>query len=606
MKLMIVESPAKIKKIKSCLGNEWVIKASCGHIRDLPDDELGFKSPDFIPNYTIMKDKKKIISDLKKHSKNSDVIYIATDADREGEAIAFHLRETLNITNYKRITFCEINKEAISKAINNYRSIDEDLVKAYEARRVLDRIIGYYVSPILSKKSHTALSAGRVQSVCLKIIVMREKVINDFIAKPYYELSISLKSGINAHLEINDWTSDNHIYNQETIKLLGKTNKIIVKKISTEEKKDYPRSPFISSTLQQSAFKLFSFSPKKTMELAQALHVKGAITYHRTDNPNLSADGFTSVKNWIIKQGLEYSETQKVYKSKGSAQEAHEGIRPSDINISEVGDDKEMIMLYQLIRERTIASVMKPAIDEITTCIFESINTFKVDNVGKKAIFTASAVIIKENNWRKYVAIEAKDRKEKLISDMPAVDQSYDCSATVENKKTKTPKRFHEGDLVKVLERLEIGRPSTYASIIENIKKRKYIKFTKQKVKLISPTEKGNAVVEALKPMSFMNIDYTKITEDYLDKIAAGEGDYKYLVKKVHETVSNEQNLIEIPILAVTEQCPGCHKTLKQIKKRGRDAFWVHIDSSAAGDCKKFITDKENKPFLKNTKIKLS
>lgn len=596
MKLMIVESPAKIKKIKQFLGDGWIVKGSAGHIRDLPENEIGFELPDFLPHYVPMKGKKKTIDDLKELSFKADEVYLATDLDREGEAIAFHLEEALNLKNPKRITFNEITQKAIDNSLKNVRQINYDLVRAYEARRILDRIIGYYISPELSDKAKISLSAGRVQSVCLKIVVHREREIEKFTPEAYYDLEIELENGIRAALQEKDWTDQDHIYDKEIINILSDIKKIKAIDIKTEEKNDFPRSPFISSTLQQSAHKVFGFSPSKTMECAQTLHEAGVITYHRTDSPNLSSDGFEMIRAWLENNKLPYIDTPKKYSSKSSAQEAHEAIRPSDITLVNPDVDKESQMLYELIRERTLASAMPPAIDKITTCTFESDEVYKIGSRNAKAKFYAKANITIDNTWRDFVKLEPKNTKELMLDTMPKVGEGYACEAFIKEKKTKAPRRFNEADLIKALERLGIGRPSTYASILENIKSRKYIKVGKGD-KLITPLPVGCAVVDALQEMSFMNLQYTNIVEEELDKIANGQTDFKTLLTAVHKTIQQEMERIKIPILITTENCPKCSNPMKKIKKRGKDPFWVHLNEN--DNCDKFISDMEGKPVIK-------
>lgn len=605
MKLMIVESPAKIKKIKPCLDSDWVVKGSAGHIRDLPDDEMGFEAPEFHPQYVTMKDKRKTINELRSLADEADEVYLATDLDREGEAIAFHLEKALGLSNPKRITFNEITQTAIQNALSNVRTIDYDLVKAYEGRRVLDRIIGYYISPELSDKAKIPLSAGRVQSVCLKIVVFREREIEDFVPEPYYELVIELENGIKAALDIKPWTEKDHIYDKTVIQALAKIDSVEASEITTDPKNDFPRAPFISSTLQQSAHKALGFSPKKTMDCAQKLHELGAITYHRTDSPNLSDDGFEMIRGWLEANDLPFADKPKKYSSKASAQEAHEAIRPSDINAEQVGEDKDAQALYELIRERAIASAMPPAIDKVTVCSFESSDVIEAGDHSGKAVFSAKASVVVDNSWRDFVKLEPKETKDTLIPSMPEVGESYDCTAAIQDKKTKAPKRFNEADLVKALERLGIGRPSTYASILENIKSRKYIKVGRgKKDKFITPLPIGFAVVDALDDMSFMNVQYTNIVEEYLDKIANGEGDYKTLVTQVHDTVLNEMSAIKIPVLAKTEDCPKCGSSMKQLKKRGKDPFWVHLDPADAEECEQFLPDIDGKPGIREPILK--
>lgn len=600
MKLMIVESPSKVKKLKSFLGAEWVVKGSAGHIRDLPENELGFSAPDFVPNYVTMKDKAQILKDLRSLVDRAEEVYLATDNDREGEAIAFHLEKALRLKNPKRIVFNEITESAVRKSLTAVRTIDYKLVSAYEGRRVLDRIIGYYVSPELSKKAKIPLSAGRVQSVCLKIIVYREREIEQFDSEAYFEVKILLKNGITAVLDGKMWSDREHIFDKAVAEAIAKTDEVTTVSVTTKEELDYPRAPFITSTLLQAAQNVLGFSPKKTMDCAQALHELGAITYHRTDNPNISEDGFKKIRTWLEDNGLPHAAAPKKYPSKESAQEAHEGIRPCEVEVAGIDADPDVQSLYQLIRERAILSAMPPAVDQVTICVFESTQPISISGKEGRACFKAKALSVKEPSWRQYAKVEKKEVENVYLPCTPREGEQYQCEGNIEPKKTKAPKRYTESDLAKTLERLGIGRPSTYAAIIENIKSRKYVKVGRgKKDKFITPLPTGYAVADALDPMAFMNIQYTNIVEDQLDKIAKGEGDYKTLVTKVHDTVLLELNSIKIPLLIKTEPCPKCGNSLKQIKKRGKDPFWVHIDGEDSEGCTQYLNDEDGKPYFK-------
>ncbi|WP_018694136.1 type I DNA topoisomerase [Algicola sagamiensis] len=605
MKLMIVESPAKVKKIKSFLSNDWIVKASVGHIRDLPESEMGFTPPDFKPVYEVYSEKKKVVSDLKKASKQAYEIFLATDNDREGEAIAFHLMSELKLKKPKRITFNELTKSAIQTAISKPREIDFQLVRAYEGRRILDRIIGYCVSPVLTKKSHVNLSAGRVQSVCLKIIVLREQEIEDFIPRKFYDISIQLENGIKASLNIEPWSSEKHIFDKSQLEQILNIKEVIVSEVSITEKKEHPKAPFISSSIQQSASRLYGFTPKKTMDILQQLHDLGAITYHRTDNPNLSEDGYTMMVKYLQSKEIPHSTEQKKYKSKSSAQEAHEAIRPTDVNTESINSTDDVQKIYALIRERAIASAMPAAIDVITTIKFQSVQEVSNSNYSGYAEFNAKANIEKEKAWRDFVSIEKKNKSDIHLPVIPSNDDSFACETLLEEKTTKSPSRYTEAELVNSLEKLGIGRPSTYASILENIKSRKYVEVKKMggREGVISPSELGKTLISAIKRMSFMNIKYTEIVEEYLDKISNGHGSYVDLAASVFETVNKEVKNIHIPVLLETKECPLCSQPIKRVISKKKSAFWVHLNDIHEGECEKYIQDQSGNPVIQKTQI---
>ena len=606
MKLMIVESPVKVKTIKKYLGDDWIVTASLGHIRDLPEKELGIDMEGFKPKYVVSKGKGKVIKELKNKANRADVIYIASDSDREGEAIAWHIKEVLKISKYKRIAFNEITQESILNAVDNSRLIDMGMVHAQEARRVLDRLVGFKVSPKLSSDSGVKLSAGRVQSPALKLVVMREGEINNHDEKEYYTVEANVKEDVTAVLDSTVWAEDNeHIFNNELIAEIAKIKVLKVTEVKNEKRKVKPRPPLITSTLQQAASTCLKYSPAKTMELAQALFEKGAITYHRTDNPNLSSDGFNKVSEYLKSKNMEVQEDRIKWKSKASAQEAHEAIRPSDINIVKISDDKKEQALYGLIRERSISSAMPFAIDSITKIILESNDFIEFNNIKEKPVFIATGVVETEKGWRANISIERlKDKSNKLSSNF-ITNENVDANCKILNKKTKPPKRYTEASLVNALDKLGIGRPSTYASIMENIKRRKYIEIkVKNKDKVIFATDKGIMLVQALSAMSFMKLDYTRIMEDQLDLIAKGEGRYLDLMKEVNGSLDSELKNVSIKSLVKKSICPICNNSVKQLKsKKTKGYFWVHEEPN--DDCEKYLSDKNDspvKPEATNTK----
>ncbi|MDA0115946.1 type I DNA topoisomerase [Vibrio sp. 2art] len=603
MKLMIVESPNKVKKIKGYLGEGWRVSASVGHIRDLPDKEMGIEPPDFKPKYVISSDKKKVVSELKKLASNATEVYLATDPDREGEAIAFHLKMCLGLNNPKRVTFTEITKSAITKAIQNTRTIDNHLVSAQESRRVLDRIVGYHISPLLSQQAGIPLSAGRVQSPAVKLTVLREREIREFRKRNYYVVQILLPNGLTATLDAKEWCEDGkHIFDKAVAEAIADTKSVFVSKSVVEDKESKPRAPFTTSTLQQAASSILKFTPANTMKYAQALFEQGAISYHRTDTPNLSEDSFNLVKDYLSSLGNDTQEVQLKWATKDSAQEAHEAIRPTDPAADNCGETDQQRKLYQLIRERTLASVMPPAIDIVTSIEFTSDEEITVGDTVSQAKFTVSGKIEKYPGWRSICEIEKAGASNNELSATVEEGETFSVDSKILTKTTEPPSRFTEATLIKALEKLGIGRPSTYASIMENIKSRGYIVIGDGKKKTdnkIRPTETGETLVDALDAMTFMNLDYTRILENQLDKIASGQSNYFQLVKSVYATITKEAQHIKIESLVETAECPQCGEAVKRLKskKRGVGHFWVHI--SEDHNCEDFLDDDNGIPVYR-------
>ncbi len=474
--LVIVESPAKAKTIEGYLGSDFKVTSSYGHVRDLPKDDTGVDiENDFKPTYQVSPDKKEIIAQLKKLVKISDTIYLASDDDREGEAISWHLKEVLNLddSRTKRIVFREITKKAILNAIQTPRGIDIDLVNAQQARRILDRIVGYELSPLLWKKIKRGLSAGRVQSVAVRLVVEREREIADFSTKSSFRVTAEFKLDNNSVLKAE--LPKKFDTEEEAYAFLDtcKTADFSIQKLEMKPVKKSPAPPFTTSTLQQEASRKLSFSVQQTMTLAQRLYEAGKISYMRTDSLNLSDEAVESASGEITgSYGKQYLQTRK-YKTKkdAAAQEAHEAIRPTDFSAKEVSSDRQQQRLYELIWKRAIASQMADAQIERTTA------TIAISN--SPLTLTASGEVIKFDGFLK-VYLESSDDEEdddqkgmlpplkegqELDLDMMQARQTY----------TRPPARYTEASLVKKLEEMGIGRPSTYAPTISTIQKRGYV-----------------------------------------------------------------------------------------------------------------------------------
>ncbi len=475
--LVIVESPAKAKTIEGYLGNDFTVKSSFGHVRDLPDKDLGVDVKNgYTPAYEISPEKTKVVNELKKIAKSSEEVWLATDDDREGEAISWHLKEALGLSNNtKRIVFREITKGALQKAIQNPRSIDMDLVNAQQARRVLDRLVGYELSPVLWRKikigNNSALSAGRVQSVAVRLIVERERDIDTHESKSSYKVTarFDLEGGkvLEAELPKNFETEAEARAFLEKCK--GAT--FSIRNLEVKPGKKSPAPPFTTSTLQQEASRKLSFSVSQTMTVAQKLYEAGKISYMRTDSTNLSEEALQKAKDQIINEYGQKYHYQRVYKTKSeSAQEAHEAIRPTNFGELKASNDRNEQRLYELIWKRAIASQMSDAQLERT------IATVGISTTSEELI--AQGEIIKFDGFLK-VYLESKDDEEEETKGMLPplkIGQSLLLNLLKATQKFSRPKpRFTEASLVKQLEEMGIGRPSTYAPTLSTIIKREYV-----------------------------------------------------------------------------------------------------------------------------------
>ena len=472
--LVIVESPAKAKTIQKYLGKDFEVKSSFGHIRDLPKKGMGIDLSTFTPDYEVSPEKKKIVAELKDAVKKSEVVWLASDEDREGEAIAWHLAQELKLKdeNTKRIVFHEITKNAILKAIENPRSIDQNLVNAQQARRVLDRIVGFEMSPVLWKKVKTGLSAGRVQSVAVRLVVEREQEVRAFVPTSSFQVDglffTDKKEQISARLKTAFKTEDEASVFLKNAEKAAFSVKSVEKKPATRT----PSAPFTTSTLQQEASSRLGYNVTTTMRLAQRLYEEGFITYMRTDSVNLSQDAISAAKTYIEKEfGKEYSNPKKYTTKSASAQEAHEAIRPTDFDVKTVSDP-QLNRLYQLIYRRTLASQMSPAKIDKTI--------LTISGTGLAHDFEAQGEIIVFEGFLKVYGFDKHDEEDEEQNEkmLPAVKDgqllTYRQIAATQ-KFSRPPARYTEAGLVKKLEELGIGRPSTYAPTIQTIQNREYV-----------------------------------------------------------------------------------------------------------------------------------
>lgn len=571
--LVIVESPAKAKTIEGFLGEGYVVKSSFGHIRDLPGKDISIDiENNFQPKYVVPDDKKKVVSELKKLAKASELVWLATDEDREGEAISWHLMEALNLNESatRRIVFSEITKSAIAKAIENPRSVDTNLVNAQQARRVLDRLVGYELSPVLWKKVKPSLSAGRVQSVTVRLIVEREREIQKFESKSYFKVVgiFQLDSNRPFKAEVSKRFEDE----ASAKKFLEEcqTSKFLIKELQKKPAKKSPTAPFTTSTLQQEASRKLGFSVAQTMLVAQKLYEAGKITYMRTDSVNLSDSAINSTAKFICEEyGEEYSNTRKyATKSKG-AQEAHEAIRPTNCALSSISGDSRESRLYELIWKRTIASQMSDAKIERTTVAID---------VSKSEIdFTAKGEVLQFDGFLKVYMEgsdeESQEEEQGILPAMKKGDEVNENLISATQRFTKHPPRYQEASLVRKLEELGIGRPSTYAPTISTIQKRGYvvkeeregstrnfkvIELNDGEIKEIEqtertgaeknklfPTDTGNVVTDFLAEhfKNIMDYSFTADVEKQFDDIAEGQLKWNKMIESFyspfHKTVES-------------------------------------------------------------------
>ena len=589
-KLIIVESPAKANTIKKFLGGSTKVVASMGHIRDLPKSKIGIDiENDFEPQYINIRGKGDLIKSLKKDAKNAKKIYIATDPDREGEAIAWHLATILDENKEKitRVTFNEITKTAVQKAIKEPRNIDVNLVDAQQARRVLDRIVGYKMSPVLWKKVRRGLSAGRVQSVAVKLIVDRENEIENFIPEEYWNIYANLqdeetKKEFEAHFYGKNGKKQEIHSEKEVNKILENISKAkyIVNEVKKGEKKRTPAPPFTTSTMQQEASRKLGFTLKKTMSVAQGLYegVKipekgtvGLITYMRTDSTRISEEARAIAKEQITSiYGENYYEN-RYYKAKKDAQDAHEAIRPTYIDITpeQIKDSltKDQYKLYKLVYNRFLASQMKPAIyDTITANIKANEYDFK-----------ANGQVIKFKGFMT-LYVEGTDGKEKEEEGtLPDLKEKQELKLKKINPKqsfTEPPARYTEASLVKALEEKGIGRPSTYSPTITTILERRYIEKNQ---KQLVPTELGKIVNKLLTEnfADVVNVEFTAKIEDEFDEIAEGHEQWKKMIREFYgpfekeiEKVEKELEHVELVDEVSDVKCEKCGRMM--VYKYGR------------------------------------
>lgn len=574
MDLLIVESPTKARTLSRFLGKDYAVEATMGHIKDLPKSKLSVDVENgFEPDYQEVAKQQKVIKQLKKAAKKADHVYLATDPDREGEAISAHVKDVIGNGKTKRVVFHEITKSAVEDALGHPRNVDENLVQAQIARRVLDRLVGYKLSPLLWKKVRRGLSAGRVQTVAVRLIVEREREIEAFDPEEYWEIFSEVTS---------NKKQDTNQFEVQLVKIDGKKAEVknkkesdeilsnlkksdhIVSEVKKREVKKNPYAPLTTSTMTQSAARFYGWTARKTMTIAQKLYEEGLITYHRTDSTNLSAQAVASVREFINKEyGDKYlPEKPRFYKTKSkSAQEAHEAIRPTDVGVNSSSEKLNKISgrdsnkLYDLIWKRFVACQMAQSVYDSTT----------IEVSADKYTLRTSGQTMKFDGWRKVMPL-GKDDDTVVLPEVEKDEKLKLDGVRAEQKFTQPPPRYNEASIIKTLEKLGIGRPSTYAPIISTIQARSYVEKNDGR---FFATPVGLAVNDFLLN-NFENVfdyEFTAKMEDNLDKVAEGKLKWREDLREFYSPFEKklldvEKNAKRVPIETekLGEKCPKCGK----------------------------------------------
>jgi DNA topoisomerase I len=634
--LIIVESPTKIKTLKKFLGPEYIFESSLGHIRDLPQKGFGIDvENNFEPEYALLPDKKEVIDNLKKAAAKVDMVYLSPDPDREGEAIAWHIASILpKGTKVKRVTFNAITKDAVLDALKHPRAIDQALVNAQQARRLLDRIVGYKISPILTRRvqgsQEGGLSAGRVQSVALKIVVDREREIEAFIPVEYWNLQSILQTNKNEiafsaqlysvdgrrvqkeQVEGKDFYT---ISNEEEAKAIVERMQTASYKVASVEKKEKrrnPVAPFITSTLQQEASRHYGFSSSRTMGIAQSLYegvdlgnegAEGLITYMRTDSVRVAPEAIDAVRTHILSvYGKDYLPTEaKQYNTKKNAQDAHEAIRPANLLLPPDAIKNYLTVdqykLYLLIWQRFVASQMTPAVYDTVSCDIETNTNLILRATGSIMKFQGFLAAYEELHDKETLEEKEKEEENKKLPPLSENQSLELLEAVSEQSFTRPPPRFTEASLVKELEKSGIGRPSTYATIMNKIQSRDY---TEKEKGTLKPTELGRVIAEMLETnfKIIMDAGFTSVMEDELERVAEDKKDWKELLKEFWEAFSPLVVAAEkeafVPRIMTDQICPDCGHQLQKIWARRKYFFGC----SNYPDCK-FTAPQEALEFNK-------
>ena len=592
--LVIVESPSKAKTIGKYLGPDYQVKACMGHLRDLPKSKMGVDlEHDFAPEYIPMKEKADLIRELKKAAEQADTVYLATDPDREGEAISWHIKELLQLSDDKtrRVTFNEITRGVVTKAIQQPRDIDRDLVDAQQARRILDRIVGYQLSPLLWRKIRRGLSAGRVQSVATRLVVERENEIRAFVPEEYWSLDVELAclesaEHFEAHYHGENGKKRVIATQEEAMEIRNDVEKqmFTVREIKKAEKRRSPAPPFITSTLQQDASRKLNMTPKRTMAIAQQLYegveitghgAVGLITYMRTDSIRLSDEALSAAREFITERYGEryYPGSPRRYRTKNAAQDAHEAIRPSDVRLDpetvEPDLTRDQYRLYKLIWSRFVACQMENAVYDTAT----------IETECKGHSFRSNHQSLRFSGFLAVYEEGKDDESEEKVDALPQLregEQVRHLESRPEQHFTQPPARFTEATLVKAMEERGVGRPSTYASIVSTIQDREYVL---KKDKRLEPTPLGEVVTQLMldRFTDVIDVEFTAGMEDKLDQVEAGKINYKQVLRDFYEGFHTEMEQaeealkdtrIKVPEEVTDEICELCGRNM--VVKFGR------------------------------------
>ncbi|XUP61530.1 type I DNA topoisomerase (plasmid) [Allorhizobium sp. Av2] len=608
MKLMIVESPNKVKKISSILsglGGDWTVAASVGHVRDLPEDQAGVVGPHYKPMYQLTERGKGVVAKLRELAVRSDEVYLATDPDREGEAIAWHLAEVLRLSDPRRVTFDSITDAAIRAALSAPRKIDIDLVRAQEARRVLDRLVGFTISPVLGHMLKERASAGRVQSPAVRLVVEREREIAGFKQTRHFQAKL--------HFADAKWSADwfvkrylpeggKYILDEE---LAGKAASVRDLKVIKSEMKDVekaPPPPFTTSTLLQAASAQLRFKPAHTAKVSQALFEQGLITYHRTDSQNLSDDAIAEIREYAATADLLLPKGPRKFGSKQDAQEAHEAIRPTHVATERAGETNDEKALYDLIRKRAIAS-------QLADAVYASVMVGMVgEGHGMIFHYQARSNTLKSKGWRALTTTDAADETDEgegEVGNVPFLEVGTALRAEkgeVLSKVTEPPARYSQAGLIKKLEQLGIGRPSTYAAIITNIMFRGYVEEKKNHV---HPADKAFRAIDALTgKFGFLEYDFTRDVEVKLDHVATGKATYLDVVAQADNLIQQELGRTGVDLSALTvPTTPQLQFAQKLAEKLGEEIPAEALsDRSRLGDWLTGAKERADKAFKERLK----
>ena len=608
MKLMIIESPGKIEKLSSILGNGWKIAASVGHVRDLPQKEIGVDAPEFKPQYELTERGAGVVAKLKNMVKDAEAVYLATDPDREGESISWHLQQCLKLSKPLRVTFNEITANAVNAALSQPRVIDAKLVEAQEARRALDRLVGYMVSPALSNQTGERLSAGRVQSPAVRLVVERERQIRAFKVTNHFGAAlffVGAKTDWSA-----EWPTKPAFVTEDSpffmdggfAAAVAKVRTVIVKTFTESEAKRSPPPPFTTSTMQQAASVALGLDPKPAMEAAQKLYEQGHITYHRTDNPNVSDESLGDIYTVAAKLGLDVTGEPRKFKAPAGAQVGHPAITPTHWNVEEAGESSDQRALYKLIRLRAIACQLADARYAVRTVRLEATQPVS----GKAVEFEGKGRTLTYSGWLKLIAGDQTDEDgddcKEPANPIPVCqpgDSMNVARSKLLEKKTQPPSRFTQASLVKKLESEGIGRPATYAAIMDNIVSRAYVKTEK---KYLVPTPTGDLIVDSLTgKFEFIDLSFTRDVEADLDRIALGKMSYKAVVSKVHDKLKQELSTLQVSV-SPKHPCPKCGKPLVHRIKAGKGGYDFWGCSGFKDGCRTSFNNKNGAPDLAKSK----